>query len=54
MKDINYNETIVHHLNDTFTILKSSIEIIQVSSDVKQEHIKIIIDIIEVNVFQDH
>jgi len=47
VKDINYNETIVHHLNDTFTILKSSIEIIQVSSDVKQEHIKIIIDIIE-------
>jgi len=47
VKDINYNETIVHHLNDTFTMLKSSLEIIQVSSDVKQEHIKIIIDIIE-------
>ena len=47
VKDINYNESIVHHLNDTFTMLKSSLEIIQVSSDVKQEHIKIIIDIIE-------
>jgi len=47
VKDINHNETIIHHLNDTFTILKSSLEIIQVSSDVKEGHIKIIIDIIE-------
>ena len=46
IKDINYNETLVHHLNDTFTLLKSSLEIIQVSCDVTQNNIKIIIDII--------
>lgn len=46
IKDINYNETIVHHLNDTFTLIKSSLEIIQVSCNVNQTDIKIIIDII--------
>lgn len=46
IKAINHNETIVHHLNDTFTILKSSLEIIQVSCDVKQSDISIFIDII--------
>ena len=43
---INHNETIIHHQNDTFTTLKSSLKIIQVSDDVKQDHIKYIIELI--------
>ena len=43
---INHNETIIHHQNDTFTTLKSSLKIIQVSDNVKQKHIDYIIELI--------
>jgi len=43
---INHNETIIHHQNDTFTTLKSSLKIIQVSDNVEQKHIDYIIELI--------
>jgi len=46
VNDINHNETLIQHPNDTFTIIKVSLEIIQVACDVFEKQIKCIIDII--------
>jgi len=46
VKDINHNETLIQHPNDTFTTIKVSLEIIQVACDVFEKQIKCIIDII--------
>jgi len=43
---INHNETIIHHLNDTFTTLNSGINIIRVSDNVDQQQIYTIIELI--------
>ncbi len=43
---INHNETIIQHQNDTFTTLKLSLKIIQVSDNVEQKHIDYIIELI--------
>ena len=43
---INHNETIIHHPTDTFTTVKSSLKIIQVSDNVEQKHIDYIIELI--------
>ena len=40
------NEYIVHHYNDTFTIIKTTIDIIQVACDIKEEQVIEIIEII--------
>ena len=43
------NENIIHHYNDTFTIIKTTIDIIQVACDIKEEQVIEIIEIINTN-----
>ena len=43
------NEHIIHHYNDTFTIIKTTIDIIQVACDIKEEQVIEIIEIINTN-----
>ena len=42
------NETIIHHNNDTFTIIKTTIDIIQVACDIREEQVIEIINITEI------